>query len=301
MKKTEHTFNQNTKNAVLSEKIPKKCCKAARLFGLLLFGQSFTAREIRLVSENEAVIEQAVRLIRALFSLDVSDKIEQLSNKQKLSIRGENAEKIVSYFVPAVFSGRTYAIQNGVFVCDRCRIEFLKGVFLSCGNVSDPEKSYHLEMTVSYFNLSRELLLFLKNIGLPAKYTKRGSHYVLYYKDSETIADFLGTIGAVQENFGFYNTLITKELRNRINRLNNCETANLQKHISSVAKQLEAIETLKANGMWEELSEELRYTARLREENAELSLAQLSEKHNPPVTKSCVNRRLNRLLALAEK
>ena len=299
MSRTEKTFNQNTKNAVLSEKIPKKCCKTAHLFGLLLFGQMFTAREIRLISENENIIEHAVRLIHTLFSIDVSENIEKLSNKYRLSLRGENAERILSRFIPEK-TVRTYSIQNELFVCDECRAAFLKGVFLSCGYIGDPEKSYHLEMTVPYFNLSRELLLFLKNMGLPAKYTKRGSHYVLYYKDSETIADFLGTIGAIKENFGYYNTLITKELRNRINRLNNCETANLQKHISAVAKQLEAIDALQNSGEWDKLSDELRYTATLRKENPELSLAELAEKHTPPITKSCANRRLARISALAE-
>ncbi len=300
MNKNERTFNQNTKNAVLSEKLPKKCCKAAHLFGLLLFGQAFTFREIRHVTENEAITERIVRLIGKLFALDVSGGVEKLSSQYKLTIRGEEAEKIVSYFVPS--DARTaYGIREELFRCDRCRIEFLKGAFLSCGNISDPEKSYHLEMTVAYFNLSRELLLFLKNLNLPAKYTKRGSHYVVYYKDSETIADFLGTIGAVQENLGVYNTLATKDLRNRINRLNNCDTANLQKHISAVAKQSEAIEALKARGGWDGLSEELRYTAALRLENPELSLGELAEKHTPPVTKSCVNRRLNRLIALSKE
>lgn len=299
MNRAEKTFNQTTKNTVLTEKIPKKCCKAARLYGLLLFGQSFTAREIRFTSENEAIIEHAVRLIHALFSFDASENVEKLANKYRLSIRGENAERIVSHYVPNT-SLRTYSIQNDAFACEQCKIEFLKGAFLACGYIGDPEKSYHLEMTVPYFNLSRELLLFLKNIGLPAKYTKRGSHYVLYCKESETIADFLGRIGAVKENFGYYNTLITKELRNRINRLNNCETANLQKHISAVAKQLEAIDALQKSGEWERLSDELRYTAQLRKDNPELSLAELAEKHTPPITKSCVNRRLNRLAKLSE-
>lgn len=298
MNKQGITFNQSTKAAVLSEKPRKSCCKAAHLLGLLLFGNTFSRREIRLASETEAIIDHGISLIRSVIHMDVSDCKESFSNQYKLWIRGERAGNILDSFGYGALPS-AYTLRQEIFRCENCKTEFLKGAFLSCGNISDPEKSYHLEMTVAYFNLSRELLFFLKTIGLEAKYTKRGSHYVIYYKESEKIVDFLATVGAVQENFGFYNTLIKKDLRNQINRINNCETANLQKHISAVARQLEAIRRLNRQGEEEALSPELRYTARLRQENPDASLSELAGLHSPPVTKSCVNRRLNRLMELA--
>ena len=292
------TFNRNTKNAVLAAKASKKCCKRAHLLGILLFGQVFSKREIRIASENISIIEHTASLIKSLIGIDVGKYRESFLSQEKITIRDTDiCVRILKYFgYDSLVSA--YTIRNEIFSCGKCRTEFLKGVFLSCGTVSSPEKSYHLEMSVAYFNLSRELLYFLKEISLEAKYTKRNSHYIIYYKESEKIVDFLGLIGATQENFEYNNTLIEKEIRNTINRLNNCETANMSKQISAATHQIEAINRLFSQGAKTELSDELLETARLRIENPDASLAQLAAMHNPPVTKSCVNRRLKKLTEL---
>ena len=246
--KTAATFNRSTKSAVLAANPNQRCCKNSRLLGILLFGQVFTRREIRLVSENEAVLDHTVHLIKNLVGTDVSDCKESFSNQYKINIKDEEiCGKIMDHFGYPENSS-AYTIPEYVFCCDKCRTEFIKGVFLSCGNVSDPEKSYHLEMTVAYFNLSRELLYFLKGLSFEAKYTKRSSHYVIYYKESEKIVDFLGLIGATHENFEYYNRLIEKDIRNKINRINNCETANLSKQISTAARQIDAINRIFSTG-----------------------------------------------------
>ena len=290
------TFNRNTKDAVLASMPSGRCCKNSRLLGLLLFGQVFSRREIRMVSENPAVLHHAAKLAKTLVGTDLSPYIEDLSNQHKLCVRDEAlCAKILDHFgYPE--SATSYTIPEEVFRCDKCRTEFIKGVFLSCGNVSDPEKSYHLEMTVAYFNLSRELLYFLKGLSFEAKYTKRSSHYVIYYKESEKIVDFLGLVGATQENFEYYNRLIEKDIRNKINRLNNCETANMSKQIATATKQIDAINRIFSAGGKNSLSDELLETANLRLEHPEASLIELAQLHHPPVTKSCVNRRLNKLL-----
>ena len=107
--------------------------------------------------------------------------------------------------------------------------------------------------------------------------------------------DFLGLIGATHENFEYYNRLIEKDIRNKINRINNCETANLSKQISTAARQIDAINRIFSTGGKNALSEELLETANLRLEHPEASLSELAELHHPPVTKSCVNRRLTKL------
>lgn len=302
MSHSDITFNQSTKAAILSEKPQKICCKKAQLLGILLFGQAFSEREIRFVTENETICDRTLQLVKQLTSLDseADDCKETLSNQFKLRFVGDKAKTILAA-LGYENASTCYTIRSEIFACDACKVEFLKGAFLACGNVSDPEKSYHLEMTVAYFNLSRELLLFLKNLQMEGKYTKRSSHYVIYFKESEKIADFLALLGAVKENFGFYNALITKDLRNRLNRINNCETANMQKHIATVARQLDAIEILEKNGTLFELSDEIQNTARLRRENPDLSLAELAALHTPPITKSCVNRRLQKLIEHAGK
>ncbi len=298
-KSVESTFNQNTKNAVLAAKPSKKCCKRSHLLGLLLFGQSFSKNEIRIVGENESILDHACGLLRSLSGIDVSPFRESLSNQGKLDIKNEAVcEKILEYFGYNTQLTSTYTILKEVFKCENCRTEFIKGVFLSCGNVSSPRKSYHLEFNVSYFNLSRELLYFLKGLSFEAKYTKRSSHYVIYYKESEKIVDFLGLIGATKENFEYNNTLIAKDIRNNLNRLNNCEMANMSKQIMSASKQIDAINRLFETGVKDRLSDDLLETARLRIENPDASLAALAQLHDPPVTKSCVNRRLKKLVEM---
>lgn len=293
------TFNRNTKNAVISAKISKKCCKKAHLAGILLFGQVFSYNEIRLVTENIAIIEHTVSLIKSLVGIDVSDCIESFSAQEKLNIKDEERCKKILDFLGYSNLRSTYTIEESLFKCDKCKTEFLKGAFLSCGNVSSPEKSYHLEMSVAFFNLSRELLYFLKGLYMEAKYTKRASHYVIYYKESEKIVDFLGIIGATQENFEYSNTLIEKDIRNNVNRVTNCEMANLSKQASTAGKQIAAIKRIFERGDEGELSDELLETATLRLEHPDASLALLATLHETPVTKSCVNRRLTKLVEMA--
>lgn len=293
------TFNRNTKNAVVAAKISKKCCKKAHLAGILLFGQVFSEKEIRLVTENASIIDHTVSLIKNLTGVDVSDCVESFSAQEKLTVTdGEKCKKILSFLGYGNMRS-AYTINDTLFSCDKCKVEFLKGAFLSCGNVSSPEKSYHLEMSVAYFNLSRELLYFLKGMSMEAKYTKRASHYVIYYKESEKIVDFLGLIGATQENFEYNNTLIEKDIRNNVNRLTNCEMANLSKQSEAAGKQIVAIRRLFESNGETEISDELLETAKIRLAHPEASLASLAALHEPPVTKSCVNRRLIKLIELS--
>ena len=137
------TFNQNTKNAVLAAKPSKKCCKRAHLLGMLLFGQVFGAGEIRIVGENEHILDHAAGLLKSLVGVDVSPFRETLSNQRKIAIKDDDiCTKILSYFsYDKKDLTSTYTILSEVFACENCRTEFIKGVFLSCGNVSSPRKS----------------------------------------------------------------------------------------------------------------------------------------------------------------
>lgn len=289
------TFNRSVKSAVLDAKLSKKCCKRAHLLGILLFGQAFSENEVRFASENERIIAHTAALLKSLIGIDAEKYLESFSTLEKIVIKDAAVCHKIFEFFGYTSLPSAYTIRNEIFECEKCKAEFLKGVFLSCGNVSSPEKSYHLEMTVSYFNLSRELLYFLKEMSFEGKYTKRSSHYVIYYKESEKIADFLGFIGATQENFELNNTIIEKDIRNNINRLNNCETANLSKQISAAARQIDAINRLFSSGGADLLSSDLLETAQLRIEHPDASLSELAQLHNPHVTKSCVNRRLKKL------
>ncbi len=295
------TFNKETKTDILHEKITKKCCKRSFLLGLLLFGQLFSEKEIRFVSETEQIINEAIAMIKSLTKLDVSQYKEELSDSYRLYINNADICRELMKFFSYSELATTYTIVGDVFSCDKCKAEFVKGAFLACGNVSSPEKRYHLELTVSYFNLSRELLYLLKTIDLEAKYTKRATNYVIYYKESDKIVDFLGLVGATRASFEFCEKIIERDVRNNINRIVNCEAANMSKQLSATSKHRAAINKVLASPVKDKLSYDLLTTARLRIENPYLSLSALAELHDPPITKSCVNRRLNKLMSIADE
>lgn len=180
---------------------------------------------------------------------------------------------------------------------------FLAGVFLGCGTVVEPQKSYHLEFVMQSVELCRGLSGLLEGrIGFGGGITPRKSASVLYFKESEQIEDILTLIGAQKESLELMNVKIYKDLRNHANRATNCDTANLERQNRSAAKQIEAIEKIASGekGLFS-LPDELRELCLLRLEYPEMSLSELSLKTNPPLSRSGINHRFARILAAAEK
>lgn len=169
------------------------------------------------------------------------------------------------------------------------------------GSVNDPTKSYHLELVTSHYSVSRELAALLPEAGFEPKQTTRKSNYVTYFKPSETIADFLTAVGAPLAAMEVMNAKLEKHLRGSVNRRVNCDSANLDKAVDAALLQVEAIQRYSAIHGLDALPDKLRETARLRAENPELTLAQLAALCDPPVTKSCLNHRLRKLMELAKE
>ena len=144
-----------------------------------------------------------------------------------------------------------------------------------------------------------ELCVFIRECGFEAKESKRKNTYIVYFKDGETIFEFLSFIGANKCAFEFLNTIIEKQIRNNCNRVTNCEYANMQKTANASARQLDAIVKLSENGILETLPEKLLYTAKLKLDNPDMSLSELAAIHEPPITKSCANHRLERIIVFA--
>ena len=191
-------------------------------------------------------------------------------------------------------------IDRGVFVCPECKNVFLRGAFLACGTINSPDSGYRIELTVQSAALADDFEKFLGESGLsPLRASKRSAE-LLYFKESENIEDFLNLIGAHNAAFDIMNEKIYREFRNNANRIANCETANIDKSVSASLSQIEAINKLERLGKLELLPDELRITAKLRLENPDVSLTELAELHEPPITKSGVNHRLAKLRAIAE-
>lgn len=183
---------------------------------------------------------------------------------------------------------------------DCCRASFLRGVFFAGGSITDPLKRYHLELTTSHQQASRELEVLLRESGYPPKSVSRNGSFVTYFKQSDQIEDFLTLIGAPVAAMNVMSAKMEKDLRNSVNRRLNCDSANLDKAVLAAQEQLEAIRRLRAAGWLEQLPDKLKETAALREAHPELSLSELAETVDPPVTKSCMSHRLRKLMKLAE-
>ncbi len=185
--------------------------------------------------------------------------------------------------------------------CDQCKVTFLRQLFSLYGNVTDPLKSYHLDFTFHVKENCDAVEEILHEMALSFRRTTRGDKHVLYIKDSDSIEEFLVTIGASGAAFDLMNEKIVRDFRNGVNRQVNCDTANIGKQLAAGKKYIEAIEKLKESNKIDALPEELRETARLRLENDQLSLTDLGKLFSPTVSKSGMRHRLERILRFAEE
>ena len=196
-------------------------------------------------------------------------------------------------------SGR--AEQRGDFKCENCYKSFFRGLFLACGNISDPRNAYHLEFALADENLAVGIQAILSEANIFLKLIKRRKNHVLYLKSSEQIEDFLYYINAEKFSFDIMETKIIKSVRNNANRSRNFESANLDKMSRASAEQIDAIEYLKSSGKFENLPSELKQTAELRLDNIEMSLQEIGEASVPAVTKSAILHRMKKIMNLANE
>ena len=192
-------------------------------------------------------------------------------------------------------------VNFGLLEDDCCRTAFLRGAFLAGGSVTDPEKRYHMELATNHKQASREVSRLLEEMGFLPRSVQRGVNYLIYFKQSEHIEDLLTKIGAPAAAMDIMTAKVDKEIRNGANRAMNCDMANVNKTLDAAQEQVSAIERLRESRRWELLPEKLRQTAELRLAYPELSLTQLAERCDPPVTKSCINHRMRKLMEEANE
>ena len=195
-------------------------------------------------------------------------------------------------------------INRGNLENECCPASFLRGAFLACGTVTDPEADYHLEFTVPYMNLAKDLIgLILDNLDLdlqPRLSHRRGS-FVVYVKGGDRVADFLTFLGAPSAAMQLMQVHMLKELRNNVNRQTNFETANIGKTATAAAQEVLMIEKIRNSCGIGALPEELRALAELRRQNPELSLRELGQSLSPPLSRSGVHHRLQRIMEFEKK
>ncbi len=292
------SFSSQVKNELVKTEYEQPCCKRALLYGLSLFGKSFSENSVSLQTENEPTALLFQLLTKEIFNIEAAVVPSPRGRNFTASVLNKtDAQKLFRSFGHS--GAESLKIDHTNFRCDHCSNAFLAGVFLACGTLSDPKKDYHLEFSVPYYNLSKSLFTLLQEMELGPKYTNRKGYNIVYFKESEAIENCLYMMGASGSMFEMMNIKIFKDFRNKANRQANCETANINKMVNAVAVQITAIEKIWRLKGKKYLSEGLETAAELRYENPDSSLAELAELYPGQISRSGLNHRLKRIVDIA--
>ena len=297
------SFSANVKNEILSIEIENDCCKHAFAYGMMLFSRAFSSHDMSILTEHSGIAETYFELMQSVCG--VTPKIKK-SNSEKTKVEITKETERIKVFETFGYSQKNSAVRlNWANFSDECcKNAFLKGVFLACGTVNDPNKRYHLEFVVPYLNLSRDLKVFINDfeqLSVKPKSITRNSNYVIYFKDSESIEDILATMGACSSALEVMGVKMYKDMRNNVNRKLNFENANLDKTIDAASKHVEAIIHIKNTVGLSYLSDDLREIAELRFENPDVSLRELGEMLSTPISRSGVSHRLTKISNIAKQ
>ena len=222
-------------------------------------------------------------------------KIKKLSDILKLNPYDEEGRKALKIVK-----------NNGIYTIDRiliskncCKQAYIRGAFIAGGSVTNPEKGYHLEIVCDTEEKAGLLIDVIKDFDVDAKLTERKHSFVVYIKDGSMIVDLLNVMGAHVSLMDMENVRILKDVRNRVNRKVNCETANLNKTVNAAVKQIDDIKFIESKKGLKYLPDNLRVIAEIRLEEPELSLVDLGKMLDPPLGKSGVNHRLRKISEIA--
>lgn len=293
------SFATDVIDELMIAELHKTCCKKAMLCGLLINAT---------VSETKAIRAQFKREDSALMAVDVLKK--QFASEARLESYSRGGRKIYELSANSkAIASILRAMDNSCaelrtivqFKCEDCAKAFIRGVFIASGTINDPQKGYQMEFSLVNSTRAKAFCDLLELKNYPPKTVNRNSKIGVYYKKNLVITDLLYYIGAVKANFYMSNVFIERDIRNIENRATNCDARNISKAVSASMKHIEAIELLEECGRLSKLNGELRYTAMLRVENPAASLSELAHLHEPPISKSGLNRRLLRILEEAEE
>ena len=262
---------------------------------------------LRIQTENPAVARKCFTLLKKTFNIKVEVSIR---NSQHLG-----RHKVYQiYLMDAKATDRVLRacrlLEDGEPVCRIspliiqsicCKRAYLRGAFLASGSLSDPEKTYHLEFVTTDEGHAADLQNLINSFEMESKIVQRKKYHVVYLKEGKQIVDLLNIMEAHVALMDLENLRILKEMRNNVNRIVNCETANLNKTVSAAVKQVHDIEYIEEHQGLHSLSEPLEEMARLRLENPSASLKELGDMLSPPVGKSGVNHRLRKISQIADK
>ena len=286
------SFCSELKNEITLHAIKSGCCRRALLLGILCAKATAEAKSVSLSVENDEYAEFCTKLISEFFGRQPTVSTAKSGGRRRiLSFESASA----SSYIKSVDDGKEFFTEK----CRGCAGAFLRGVFFACGRVSDPQKQYHIEF--SPVRRIDGLLDIFHNCDISVKSAVRRGSEIIYAKKSGVLEDFFAFIGVNSAAFALMNAKIEGELRNNANRVFNCDTNNIDKAVRASMKHISYISRLYEANLLSSLPEELEATARLRLAHKDYSLAQLAAISIPPISKSGLSHRLNKISEIAEK
>lgn len=298
------SFSYKVKSELCRTAVSRLCCARAEAYGVLLYCNTFTPTLVRIITENAEFAARLPRLFQRAFSVKFDRLPEDDGGHGKLVFQITDPEKLDRIINQLGYDPRQTMVLHVNFALledECCRTAFLRGAFLAGGSVTDPQKRYHLELATSHVQAGREVEALLRDMGFEPKNVMRQSNLITYFKSSEHIADLLTLIGAPGRALEIVSAKIEKEMRNTVNRRVNCDAANLDKTVTAAYEQVEAFTRLTESGAINELPVKLQEVAVARLLQPELTLSELAATFDPPLTKSCLNHRIRKLMEIAKE
>ncbi len=290
------SFSEQVKEELQTLQIKPMCCRKAYLLGLMVGAQIDGERiSFRLPT---AFAEHAMAEVKRHFGREAASRpyAQGRASGTELSFASAKCAAQIS-----AWDEGECADFSAVCKCAQCVPAFLRGAFCASGTVSDPATGSHLEIKCVTSARAMGLQAMLAEQGVTMGLVSRGKTVGVYIKNSQGVEDVLTIFGSSTMVFELLNKKIEREIRGNENRVTNCDTGNISKYVAAALKQNAAIEKLERFGELEKLPDALRETAMLRLRHQNVSLGELAELHVPPISKSGLNHRLQKLIDLASE
>ena len=292
------SFSVDVKKELISAPIKQNCCKKALLFGLLY--NSIHIKDTHF--SCDFVIEEAAELAKQLLGNQSESDIASAVRVGRKVYTLTYASRAFASFISWVSNGEGIA-EAAKFRCGECAICFLRGVLIAGATINDPAKGYHLEIPILNAHSERvgSLRRFFSDMDMSPNTVKREKKTSLYFKSNTVISDVLSYAGARRSGFQVANTYIERDIRNNENRATNFVAKNISKSVTATQRHIAAINKLKDADKLSLLPAELLQTALLRVEYDAVSLSELALLHEPPISKSGLNHRLEKISKFSEE
>ena len=307
------SFSAETKNELARVISNDDYCNMTELAAIVRLAGSiqiagYRKLNLKITTELNSVARKVFKLLKQNFGINTTISVNKnqmlkRNNSYVLIVTSEmgseNLLRELGILEPGDGFYTVNKVPENLLQNEECIRSFIRGAFIGGGSISDPGKNYHMEFVTNNEDFAKSLKDLINKLGFNCKVVSRKNNFVVYLKESEQISDLLNIIGAHNALLSLQNTKIVKAMRNNVNRIVNCETANLSKTVNASVRQIENIKLIQDTIGISSLPENLQEIARIRLECEDMTLKELGEMLEPPIGKSGVNHRLRKIEEIA--